>query len=107
MADDRPRPTRSHPTRIHRMDRVAAPLLPRERGRMTPPVILGVDPGLSGAIAALDASSGALLWAEDIPNGAGRINAAALADLLVNEIAVAAYVEDVHSMPRQGVSTTF
>jgi crossover junction endodeoxyribonuclease RuvC len=74
---------------------------------MTPPVVIGIDPGLSGAIAALDAIDGRLIWVEDMPALGKRVNAAHLADLLEGERIVTAAVEAVHAMPRQGVSSSF
>lgn len=73
---------------------------------MNPPVILGVDPGVSGAVAAVDAT-GALVWAEDMPALDKHVNAAALADLIGAEVVTLAAVESVHAMPRQGVSSSF
>ena len=46
-------------------------------------VIIGVDPGASGAIAALDADTGALLWVEDMPAHEGIVSAPLSADLIV------------------------
>ncbi len=79
---------------------------------MTPPVTVGIDPGLSGAVAALDTATGALLWVEDMPTmpatkGKADVSAPLLADLLRGEIVTLAAVEAVHSMPRQGVASAF
>lgn len=74
---------------------------------MTPPVVIGIDPGIAGAIAALDAATGHLLWVEDMPALDKVVNAAALADLLRGEVIRLAAVEAVHAMPRQGVSSSF
>ena len=71
---------------------------------MTPAVILGVDPGKTGAIAAVDATTGVLVWVEDMPHD---VNGALIRELLLNEHAIGAWVEQVHAMPRQGVSSTF
>ncbi len=65
-------------------------------------VHLGVDPGANGAIAAV--LDGALLWVEDTPN---PLHGAAVSDLLGAWDDYEAAIEDVHSMPGQGVSTTF
>lgn len=74
---------------------------------MRPTVVVGIDPGVSGAIAALDQRDGALMWLEDMPALDKHVNAAALADLLeVEDIALAA-VEAVHAMPKQGVTSSF
>ena len=74
---------------------------------MTPPVVIGIDPGLSGAIAALDATDGQLVWVLDMPTLGKVVNAAELADMLGGEQIRTAAVEAVHAMPRQGVSTSF
>lgn len=70
-------------------------------------VIIGVDPGASGAIAALDADTGALLWVEDMPAHEGIVSAPLSADLIVGQAIAVAWVENVHSMPKQGVSSSF
>lgn len=74
---------------------------------MTPPTIIGIDPGLTGAIACLHADTGALIWVEDMPVIDKRINAAALGDLLDPEVGAMVVVEAVHAMPKQGVSSSF
>ena len=74
---------------------------------MNPPIILGCDPGLTGAIAALDAATGTLLWVEDTPVVDRMVNAAELADWLRGELIAVAAVEQVASRPGQGVASTF
>ena len=73
---------------------------------------IGIDPGISGAIVVLE---------DDIPvewalmptmkiGSQNRVNAVALAALLRgygNDSKVFAYVEQVHAMPKQGVSSMF
>lgn len=71
---------------------------------------LGIDPGLHGAIAALD-GSGAVIGTWPMPVVGGEVHAAGLADLVrhlicTHTIARAA-VEKVSSMPKQGVASTF
>jgi hypothetical protein len=72
-----------------------------------PTVILGVDPGASGAIAWL--IDGRLEHVIDMPTADGRVAGA----LVAHELAEPgwephlAVVEDVHAMPKQGVSSTF
>jgi crossover junction endodeoxyribonuclease RuvC len=78
---------------------------------------IGVDPGLSGALAIVNGFD-THLRVEDMPtmtmmNGKRRIDMAALAALLEEwrnwnrDRALLATVEDVHSMPGQGVSSVF
>lgn len=73
-------------------------------------ITLGIDPGLSGAIAAVD-HAGALIGAWDMPVAGGEVSPAMMHYLFDGvadwrEIASAA-IESVHSMPGQGVSSTF
>lgn len=70
-------------------------------------IVLGIDPGISGAIAALNADTGAIVWVEDMPAIDKHVNAAALADLLEGESIRIAAVEAVHAMPKQGVTSSF
>ena len=70
-------------------------------------VYLGVDPGASGALAAVD-RQGSLYWVEDMPDPLHGAVVAELLDIEGSRISgYTAAVEDVHSMPGQGVSTTF
>jgi crossover junction endodeoxyribonuclease RuvC len=77
-------------------------------------VVLGVDPGLSGAIAAVDIDHGNVLaWALDTPIADGSIAVPVLmaqVDGLLRSgggEVVAVAVEKVGSMPGQGVASTF
>lgn len=84
---------------------------------MTLRLVIGVDPGVSGAVAIL--ADGALVDVVDMPTaGRGKacrreVNAGALAAMLTEHIRqhagadVAAAVEAVHAMPGQGVSSTY
>jgi Holliday junction resolvasome RuvABC endonuclease subunit len=77
---------------------------------MTGSTVVGIDPGLHGGIAVLTAT-GELQHAIEMPSGGGRV--------LVSEICgyLSPWIEDggidmvviesVHSMPRQGVASTF
>lgn len=72
--------------------------------------ILGIDPGLSGAVALLD-HDGTLIDVWDVPHADGEIIAPEL-DRVIREAAftcpdVVAWIEKVHSMPGQGVASTF
>mgnify|MGYP001306975757 CR=1 FL=1 len=81
-------------------------------------MILGIDPGLSGAIALLDGERCVEVW--DMPvteklHGKGReVNAYLLVDVILEALemdeglaAPVAYVERVSAMPGQGVSGMF
>ena len=74
---------------------------------MTPPTVIGIDPGQTGAVAILHGTTGALIAVEDMPVIDKRINAAALGDLLDPEVDAMVVVEAVHAMPKQGVSSSF
>jgi Holliday junction resolvasome RuvABC endonuclease subunit len=79
-------------------------------------LVVGIDPGLTGAIAAVCPTTEHLLWVVDMPTAGGNI-AIPLLDQLYDideygpwaltprEDPVA--VEHVHSMPKQGVASTF
>jgi crossover junction endodeoxyribonuclease RuvC len=74
---------------------------------------LGIDPGLRGGIAALDAT-GAVIGTWPMPVAGGEINAAGLADLLRcvrcldGQVDIARVcLEKVGAMPKQGVASTF
>ena len=72
--------------------------------------ILGGDPGMTGALALLD-QHGNLIATADITSTEGRVNVQAVRDTLLDwreEYCVhMGVVENVASMPKQGVSTTF
>jgi crossover junction endodeoxyribonuclease RuvC len=73
-------------------------------------VIVGIDPGAKGALAFLD-DDGTLLDAQDMPLAGGEVSEALIANALRMRSATFAiahaYVERVHSMPKQGVTSTF
>jgi crossover junction endodeoxyribonuclease RuvC len=71
-------------------------------------MILGVDPGLSGALAAVS-EDGKLLWVEDMPVVDKEVSSTMLGVFLrpyVPSITTVA-IEKVASMPGQGVATMF
>jgi crossover junction endodeoxyribonuclease RuvC len=76
-------------------------------------IVLGVDIGLTGAVAVLDSESGALVAVWDMPalkaGAAGRreINAVLLFDLITHCGATQAFVELVSARPGEGVSSSF
>lgn len=72
---------------------------------------IGIDPGLSGAIAYLDEDK--IVSIDDMPisaktSGKGnQVNAAVLSQMLSNKLIDEAIVERVHAMPGQGVTSVF
>ena len=71
--------------------------------------LIGVDPGASGAIVLLVYNE-PIEWMEMPVVRVGsttRVNAAALADFLESEKPDHVFVEAVHSMPKQGVASSF
>ena len=74
---------------------------------MTGLVVLGIDPGNTGALAFLN-TEGEIRDLEDMPVLGGFVNASLLADLIVGYGPIkVAVVEQVHSMPKQGVASSF
>lgn len=72
-------------------------------------LILGVDPGRKGALA-LVAPDGALIDVVDMPDATGSALGAHLADFLDDHAPHTigcAWVEKVHAMPGQGVTSMF
>lgn len=80
---------------------------------MTASLHVGVDPGLQGGIAALDAAGRvAATW--PMPVAGGEVHAAGLTDLLrslrcidSHQDIAHVYLEKVGAMPKQGVASTF
>ena len=70
-------------------------------------VLVAFDPGIAGAAAFHTVETSHLLTAEDLPVVAGQVDAVSLADRLSEMKPVAAFVERVGAMPKQGVSSTF
>lgn len=74
---------------------------------MTEVCILGVDPGLSGAIAFYFPAAPDLIAAEDMPVAAGEVDAATLARRIRQMGPALAVIEQVAARPGQGVSSMF
>lgn len=70
-------------------------------------IILGIDPGMSGAIAMIDTMDLCRAVVEDMPVADGNVSPSGLAHILAEKAPCHAFVEAVHSMPKQGVSSTF
>jgi hypothetical protein len=74
-------------------------------------IVLGVDPGVSGAVAVLDSELG--LVVEDMPTvtiGRARrrmLSESWLADIIKSYLPDSAWIERVHAMPKQGVVSSF
>lgn len=69
--------------------------------------VLGIDPGQSGAIALYDTAHPALIVVADMPIVGGAVDAVELARLIREWVPDLAVVEAVHSMPKQGVASSF
>jgi crossover junction endodeoxyribonuclease RuvC len=76
-------------------------------------LLLGIDPGLRGALAALD-SAGTVVGTWPMPVAGGEVHAAGLADLLRSLRCLDSHqdigrvcLEKVAAMPKQGVASTF
>jgi crossover junction endodeoxyribonuclease RuvC len=78
---------------------------------MADDIIIGVDPGKTGALALLDSQYGHLIDVADMPI-VGPIISPHLLGQIVHDwtqpaTSAVAVIEDVHAMPRQGVSSVF
>lgn len=74
-------------------------------------LVIGVDPGLAGAIALVD-SYGVLVDVIDMPVVGNLVSASLIRDFLADinwcySGQSTAVIEDVHSMPKQGVTSSF
>lgn len=69
--------------------------------------IAGIDPGISGAISFYYPEFPDLIVAEDIPCADKNIDISTLAFWLKQMTPDVVFIESVHSMPGQGVSSTF
>lgn len=69
-------------------------------------IILGVDPGASGAFAFYD-PLGNTVFVYDAPVVDGKLDAATLVETIRNWAPTFAMIELVGSMPKQGLSSTF
>jgi hypothetical protein len=74
---------------------------------MTSPCYMGIDPGVSGAIAFFFPNAPDHVAAEDVPTVGGAIDCATLASRIVQMAPEVVIVERVASMPKQGVASTF
>ena len=70
-------------------------------------VVMGIDPGASGACAFYWPEAPGLVVIEDMPVVNGQVSGAMLADMIRRYQPTEAMVELVGSMPKQGVSSTF
>ena len=70
-------------------------------------IILGIDPGITGALAFYDPSCSDRVDAYDMPVAAKAIDGRNLHALISRHVPSRAVIEFVHAMPRQGVSSTF
>jgi crossover junction endodeoxyribonuclease RuvC len=80
------------------------------RKRMKPDFVLGIDPGLGGALCLLEISSRKIAGIFDMPVADGRVDPAKLAgivEMCKAQSSIAAAVELVGSMPRQAGAFDF
>ena len=70
-------------------------------------IVIGIDPGLTGAVAVIEDTK--LILVTDMPNYDGRVDGYGLWDTLCNwdPEPTMVVIEDVHSMPGQGVASSF
>ena len=68
---------------------------------------LGLDPGISGAIAFYRPDDPSQVVVADLPVVAGVIDGRNLAAMIRSLAPDSAVIENVHSMPKQGVASTF
>jgi hypothetical protein len=69
--------------------------------------IVGIDPGQQGAIAFYFPSAPHLVAVEDMPLAGDHVDAVTLADRISQMRPDMAVIENVHSMPKQGVASSF
>jgi len=69
---------------------------------------VGIDPGMNGAIAVLD-DAAAIVELYDMPVAGGSVSVQLLATLAAwgHDCYGTVVIEDVHAMPRQGVTSSF
>jgi crossover junction endodeoxyribonuclease RuvC len=70
---------------------------------------IGIDPGQTGGLACVE-MDGTLRWAMEMPAVSGEVNAVSLGHVIEHEAKqqpIKVMIEQVHSMPGQGVSSTF
>lgn len=69
--------------------------------------VLGLDPGQSGAIALYDTAHPAAITVADMPVVGGAVDAVELSRIIRECAPDLVVVEAVHSMPKQGVASSF
>src|SRR3954447_8023058 len=80
---------------------------PAQRPPACEPWILGIDPGLSGALGFYCSARPDQAAAEDMPVAGGEIDPVTLARRIAQRRPVAAVVERVSARPKQGLASTF
>jgi crossover junction endodeoxyribonuclease RuvC len=70
-------------------------------------IILGIDPGISGAVAFYFPMVPSRIAVDDVPVAGGEINGYELARLIRMHRPTLAVIERVNAMPGQGVSSSF
>lgn len=69
--------------------------------------ILGIDPGLSGAVAFYNPDDPSFVTADDVPVAGHEIDVATLAQRIARMHPDVCFIERVGAMPKQGVASTF
>ena len=71
------------------------------------PILMSIDPGAISGAYALFYDDGRAPWVNDLAVADGQVDAAYLAQMILEIEPAAAVVEFVRSMPKQGVASTF
>lgn len=68
-------------------------------------IIIGIDPGMTGALAVLD--RGQLVAVVPMPTTSGQVSGAEIAEIVDAYAPHHVYIEDVHAMPQNGSISSF
>ena len=68
-------------------------------------IVVGIDPGVTGAVAVHD--GGALVAIHDLPVLGGRVDGTAMADLLLDIVPHEVFLENTQPMPKNGSIASF
>ena len=68
-------------------------------------IVLGIDPGVTGGLAWVYARG--QIDAKDIPTAGGEVDVDTIVGMLKEQRPTVTFIERVHSMPKQGVASSF